>query len=270
METVDTVRRMVDSGTALAVMGNHEFNAIAWYLPDPENPGEYLRPHNSDKYKDRNFKQHQAFLAEIKNKDQHSDIIKWFMTLPLWLELPELRVVHACWHTRYMDLLSPKLSDSGQINEELMIEASREPGDKKELDNGEYSFFKGIETVLKGIEIPLPAGYSFADKDGTPRDRVRVRWWNPNATTYRSGAMLPDEICRTFPTDPIPRIALAENSANKLTFFGHYWLDGNPVLLSEKATCLDYSIGKGGKLVAYRWDGEPTLDAGKFAWVDAK
>jgi hypothetical protein len=33
--------------------------------------------------------------------------------------------------------------------------------------------------------------------------------------------------------------------------------------------CLDYSVARpGGKLVAYRWDGEQQLDAGKFVAVE--
>ena len=43
-------------------------------------------------------------------------------------------------------------------------------------------------------------------------------------------------------------------------------LGGTP-LHSDTVACLDYSIAKGGKLVAYRWDGEPLLDAAKFRWV---
>lgn len=50
LETVQLVRRMVDAGNALAIMGNHELNAIAWYLPDPEAPGEFLRTHASPKW----------------------------------------------------------------------------------------------------------------------------------------------------------------------------------------------------------------------------
>ena len=37
VETVYIVRRMIDAGSASAVMGNHEFNPSAWYLPDPNN-----------------------------------------------------------------------------------------------------------------------------------------------------------------------------------------------------------------------------------------
>lgn len=36
LETFDIVRRMVDAGNAPAIMGNHEFNAIAWFLPDKD------------------------------------------------------------------------------------------------------------------------------------------------------------------------------------------------------------------------------------------
>ena len=40
VETVDIVRRMVEENNAMAVMGNHEFNAIAWHLPRPEMQGD--------------------------------------------------------------------------------------------------------------------------------------------------------------------------------------------------------------------------------------
>jgi hypothetical protein len=31
--------------------------------------------------------------------------------------------------------------------------------------------------------------------------------------------------------------------------------------------CVDYSVAKGGKLVAYRWDSEPFLENSKLDWV---
>jgi hypothetical protein len=44
-------------------------------------------------------------------------------------------------------------------------------------------------------------------------------------------------------------------------FFGHYWFTGKPNLLGSDAMCLDYSIAKGGALVAYSWNGESELQA---------
>src|SRR5690606_28407561 len=61
VETVRIARDMVESGHALAVMGNHEFNAVAWAMVDPENPETFLRPHT-----DKNRNQHQAFLDQVE------------------------------------------------------------------------------------------------------------------------------------------------------------------------------------------------------------
>ena len=36
----------------------------------------------------------------------HTEVIDWFLTLPLWLDLPELRVVHACWHDPFLAWLA--------------------------------------------------------------------------------------------------------------------------------------------------------------------
>jgi hypothetical protein len=39
--------------------------------------------------------------------------------------------------------------------------------------------------------------------------------------------------------------------------------------LADNIACLDYSVAKpGGKLVAYRWDGEKVLNKNKYVFVD--
>ena len=93
IEAAIIARRMVEEGSALLVMGNHEFNAIAFHSEDPESAGEFLRPHTS-----KNVKQHQATLQEFEARpEQKILLLEWFRTLPLFLELANVRVVHACW-----------------------------------------------------------------------------------------------------------------------------------------------------------------------------
>lgn len=267
LETVDLVRRMVDAGSARAVMGNHELNAIAWFLPDPECPGEYLRKHHSVKYGDKNRRQHQAFLSAVEGTQHHEEVVSWFLTLPLFLDLPELRIVHACWHPRALDYLRPYLTDDHRIKRDTMDLAAREPEDEADKDTPEMTVFKAVEAILKGIEVPLPAPHTFRDKDGHERDRVRVRWWDNDATDYRRAAMLPADERAVFPENLVPEHALVGHDGGAPVFIGHYWLTGTPMLLSDKVACLDYSVAKGGKLVAYRWEGEPTLDENKFFWI---
>jgi predicted MPP superfamily phosphohydrolase len=39
-QVLEIVRAMIEEGKALAVMGNHELNALAYHTEDPEAPGE--------------------------------------------------------------------------------------------------------------------------------------------------------------------------------------------------------------------------------------
>jgi hypothetical protein len=121
LATVDLVRRMVETGTAQCVMGNHEFNAIAWATADPEHPGEFLRPHG----KTGNKEQHRAFLDEVQDTPRHAEVIAWFKTLPLWLDLGGIRVVHACWHQATMDRLRPLMGPDDTLTDELILLGSR-------------------------------------------------------------------------------------------------------------------------------------------------
>jgi hypothetical protein len=43
IEAATIARQMVEEGTARIVMGNHEFNAIAFHTEDPESPGNFLK-----------------------------------------------------------------------------------------------------------------------------------------------------------------------------------------------------------------------------------
>lgn len=69
------------------------FNAIAYATEDPEALGTYLRPRT-----EKNRHQYQDFLDEVEPLPQdYAEIINCFRGLPLLLELPGLRVIHACW-----------------------------------------------------------------------------------------------------------------------------------------------------------------------------
>lgn len=264
LETIDIVRRMSETDHALVIMGNHEFNAIAWFLKDPEHPGEYLRSHNSEK----NHQQHEEFLNQVGTETRHREIIDWFLTLPLWLDLQDFRAVHACWHQPFMDFLTPKLSSKRQISRDLMISASLKPLDPAFIDNAEPSVYKAVDVILKGLECPLPEGITFADKGGHTRDRTRIRWWDKTAADYRSASLgLSAEILQSIPADPLPGHVILDLGVSEPVFFGHYWFTGTPIIQANNATCLDYSIALGGNLAAYQWDGEETLNNDKLVWV---
>ena len=121
-----------------------------------------------------------------------------------------------------------------------------------------------IDTILKGVEVPLPSGQYFTDKDGVRRSDIRVRWWDSSLNSYKSAYIGPP----VSPSDT-PIINHVKVSApDKPTFFGHYWFgpESEKVPVTMKAVCLDYSVAAGGPLVAYRFDGEQELSESKFIW----
>ena len=254
VESVMTARRMVDAGSAMAVMGNHEFNAMAWHTEDPDSPGDFLRT-RFGVLGAGNRAQHQAFLQEVEGDSAlHAELVGWFYTLPLWLDLPELRVVHACWHQRFISTLLSRLTPEHRLEPETLAAASR-PG---------HPLFLAAEGLTKGLELPLPAPHSFHDKDGHVRHNVRIRWWDETATRYRDLAMLSDELKAQVPDEVVPSDQCAPYDGSKPVFFGHYWMTGQPARLGCHTACVDYSAGKHGPLVAYRFDGEPEIDNSHF------
>ena len=252
-EVLAVVRPMIENKYALAVMGNHEFNAIAFFTEDGK--GGYLRQRN-----EKNRGQHKAFLmAYEKDPEEWQNIIGWFRSLPLWLDLDDIRIVHACWDCEKIEKIERGYGDN-RLTDELL---------KTSCSSGSWEF-KAIETLLKGKEIPLPAGSEFQDKDGNPRHHIRIRWWDKDASDYRSAFMGPESALTHIPNDVIQGDHLINYSHDeKPVFLGHYWLEGEPSPLAPNIACTDYSVAKpGGKLVAYRWDGERTLDANKFVSSD--
>jgi hypothetical protein len=254
LATVILVRQMVGSCNAQCIMGNHEFNAIAWATPDPQRPGKFLR----DRDKPGNRQQHEVFLLEVGEESSlHAEVIGWFKTLPLWLDLGGLRVVHACWHQESMGRLGPLMDPGHTLTDELVLQGSQK---------GHWAY-EAIEIVCKGPEIPLPHGSSFTDKEGKVRHNVRVRWWIPDAVTFREAGIVPPGNQRLIPDLPLPAEWKGHQYSGPPVLFGHYWFTGTPQVISPKFACLDYSVAKGGPLVAYRWDGERELSTEKLAWV---
>lgn len=250
LDTLNLVRAMRDAGTALVAMGNHEFNAIALHMPDPERPG-HLRIRN-----EKNRRQHQRFLDEVgEDSPLHAEWVAWFKTLPLWLELPGFRVVHACWHPDSMAMLAGRLGPEQTVTDALMVAASRTGTPE----------FQAVEAIVKGLEISLPDPLSYRDAEGHVRRQVRVRWWDETANTYRQAAIIDRATRDLLPESPLPLSARVSYDGLKPVFFGHYWMTGGPALLSPQMCCVDYSAARQGEsLVAYRWDGEQTLENGNF------
>ena len=144
LQTLSIVFAMIDHGQALAVMGNHEYNALAYATPDARDASQYLRQHD-----DRHTSQHQAFLNEVGfGSELHQFWLKRFYELPLWLALDDACFVHACWDSDAMAILKPLLTTDNRLTP-VALQKTSEEGTPP---------FEALERVLKGVEAPLPEG----------------------------------------------------------------------------------------------------------------
>ncbi|MEX7468563.1 metallophosphoesterase [Mycobacterium adipatum] len=267
LRVLQIVKAMVDAGNARMVLGNHEFNAIAYATEWPTGSGKYLRPHDDPDHpwSAKNEKQHAEFLRQVTGKAR-AEYLAWLQTQPLWLDLGGIRVVHACWSAESIAVLG----DDRISTVEQLVRMSTE-GDP---------MYQAVETLLKGPEISLVdhGQPPYLDKDGHAREQARLRWWNGAATTLADLA----EISSTFTTEdkkPYPALPAVEVERSHVygdpvpVFYGHYWRQGSPRHLhdwTEYSACVDFSAVKGGSLTAYRWSGEQRIAVENYVQVGAR
>ena len=251
-ETLEIVKSMVDNGSAIALMGNHEYNALCFHFQ--ETDGGHLRKHLI-----KNIIQHYQTLKQFQNRqDEYEGYLEWFKTLPLFYETEQFRAVHACWDDKTIAFLKTKLIDH-RLTDELIYESVQK----------ETALHEAIEETLKGKEIKMPAGLDFKDKDGNLRTEIRIKWWeDPAEMSYREFSVEP---LKNLPDTKVDLTVLKStdfySKGNKPVFFGHYWLKGKPLLNRENVCCLDYSVAKEGYLVAYSFDEETKLVSENLKYV---
>lgn len=254
---VSVAKRMVDAGEAHIVMGNHEVNALAYCHEAPSNSErEWLRDHSprNNRIIGRTLEQFHAHPLEWEN------CLAWFMTMPLYLELDGIRVVHACWDDDLVADLRERFPDA-RIDREFLIESTR---------HGSFAQ-RVLDRLTRGTQIPLPPGVVIRSGDGFTRRSFRTHFWCRSPRTYGDVVFQPDNLPhgleqRELNDEERSRLVYYPESAPPL-FVGHYWCKGVPALPRANIACLDYSAVKYGRLVAYRWDGETVLDANRFVWV---
>ena len=231
------VSAWVAAGRAQSIMGNHEWESLAWSLTD--KGGRPLLAHTPE---------HRAKMAEFlkvkrRNPFAYRRHLKFFKSRPLWLDMGEFRCIHACWDEASVAYLGRKLGEDGHVRKRDIRKAYRE-GSKMQA---------ATQTVLTGprLDLPKKAMRSLGKAD------TRMRWWLPEGADMAELAMLKAKTPRSLKGRmPKTRPLYASDVP---VFFGHYHLKTSPCLTSDNAVCLDFGAGSGRRLTAYCWSGESDL-----------
>lgn len=234
---VEIAKAMTDAGEAYTIMGNHEFNAICYAEKNAE--GEFIRSHT-----DMHTQQHQKFLDEYEfGSEEYLEVIEWFKTLPVYMDFPDFRVVHACWDDENIAKMMPYLERDNTLIEDAYAAYGRK----------QEPFHSAFDSVVKGPEVKLPGDASYLDANGHTRTQGRVLWWaspqTPNSEKISTGKKPMDKKL-AHELDMAEKLRLDFMTSSKPTFIGHYYLNGPARHVSNDVTLLDYH----GQVTAYSWN----------------
>ena len=244
-KTIRIIRSMVENNKALAVLGNHELNAIIYGLKDNKGAPLIKRPGKH-------------FLSLFKTINEFSDYpaewkshLKWMRTLPFALELGKIRVVHACWDESALKKINAKIID-GKVKKSTFRKVQLEP------DSG---IAKSFWQVTKGINMKIPSDIRIINNKGVWIRSFRLRWWeDAGGKTFEEMSF---ESKYSFPAYTIPEQivpgTLPYSGDLPLLFFGHYCQSKGPNIIKPNICCVDSCVTGSHSLMAYRWDGEQKL-----------
>lgn len=248
-ETILLIRKMVEKGSAYAILGNHELYAVLYYLRDIE--GKYYKK-RIPKYQ---LQINQTLAEFVSHKEELKSHLKWLRTLPMFLDFGKIRVVHASWDDENIALLKQKLTEPKLTKVQLREIA---------LNGTEFSdkFWK----TCKGIDFMLPRDLLIFDDEGRPHRSFRMKWWeDPEGKTFKEISL---ESRFELPAYTVPKEIISHKRPYPpnapIVFFGHYCLKECCGIFSDNLCCVDSCIARTGKLLAYRWDGESKLNKANF------
>ena len=243
-ETIQIVRQMTESGTALTILGNHEYSAILYHIKD--SAGMYLSRHIAG-----NRNQIQSTLTAFTGFiPEWKDHLKWLRTLPFFLDLGSLRVIHAYWNDddiNYLRSFIPK----GKLKKDFL----------RTIHENQHPTASIIYRILKGLEFRCPPDLILKCSKGMSRKVFRMNWWeSPLNKTFRELSfgnkfILPEY---TVPVELAP--SFEPYSSNKPpVFVGHYCLSEGAMIMQQNICCIDSAVVGSETLSAYRWSGEQQL-----------
>ena len=254
---IEIVRSMTETGQAIALMGNHEFNAICYHTC-LSSGYDYLRQQIA-----KNKTQHKFFNIEYQiDSAELEETISWFQSLPIWWEDSDVRAIHACWHEPAREfLLDNWLADpQGQIitdNWEVFVE--------EQDSDAPMNPFRALEILIKGPKMFL-GNEAYTDNHGQKRKYGRFKWWNLEPKNLAGLVALgKDGSESSFSVSQFNEQQQYLYSSDKKIFFGHY--AQYEMVLQPKLCCLDLRAGHGGPLFAYSWAGEKYLTAANLVSV---
>ena len=198
-----------------------------------------------------------SFVGDEKFHKKYLEHLDWFRSLPFSLEIGGIRVVHAVWHPTSLKVIAGRTCSDEDFLRRAITERTSE--------------HQAVQTLLKGIKVPIPRDQVYLDRFGIRRSRGRIRWWlDPGGLSYAdllfpsyAGALAESRpsVADLADSEPYP-------SDEPAVFIGHYCLPVGEPKIHGNVACVDGCVTCDGVLWAYRYTGERILDPDNLAQSD--
>lgn len=199
---VEFVQGLVDNGMAQCVLGNHDLNILLGDEKPPDNNWFFGQ--------ERYFEGVHVPQVLVHDEATRKKIRDFLTTLPLALERPGLRVVHACWQTEMVEVARQETNTVELYRRHAQMIDENVTG-LDEIARGLAAQNKNpVKLLTSGPE--RRAAVPFED-NGKIRHEERVPWWDDYA-------------------DP------------EYCIFGHYGAPQGQPHGHGRAICIDYAVAK--------------------------
>lgn len=252
-KTIRIIRKMVENGNALAIIGNHEINAIVYYLKDKDGSPLIKSPGKNFLSLYKTINQFSAFPEEWKSHRE------WMQKLPLFLDLGEIRIVHACWSDSAIEVI--KIVDAEGHSRKNIF--------RKAYKKTKSPISKSVSILTKGVDFKMPGDLKIINNKGVSPLSFRMKWWEkPLGKTFEEISF---DSKFVLPQYEIPKQVAPENDAYPedapIVFFGHYCRHAGPHVIKPNLCCVDSCVAGTKILTAYQWNGENKLDPNNLIHV---
>lgn len=164
---VNLVQRLIESGRAQCVLGNHDLNILLDH-----------RKHDNGWFYGEEFLVDGQVVPQLLADDSiRQQVLDFFRSLPVALERDDLRVVHACWNDAMIDIARESLDpvELYMAHHEI-IEGGFPDLELDDIDKGlEHQNQNPIKRLTSGPEERVEKSI---EASGKTRYEKRVHWWN--------------------------------------------------------------------------------------------
>lgn len=242
-EAYKIVRAMVESQQGQAVIGNHEYSLLNMFR---------RKGGPSEKVIFKEVSRASSTISAFENDESgFEELLQWIQTLPLFLDLGEIRLAHAAWLKKDIQFLQSHYPEN-VLSDRLIMATQMEYSEEADT----------LWRLFNGVEIDPVTGELNHPWNENRDDALRLKWWEGIDKGDLEELLVRDKeisLSKLPLSREVETIMSEYPETAPILFLGHYCLSADEAFMKPNLAILDSCVYKSGLLAVYRWSGEQEL-----------